>query len=270
MKRFSQLDGIRGLAVAIVVIHHSIANLGIGNERSLFVAVIFRLLHPGWLGVDIFFVLSGFLVTGIILKERSYPDFWGTFYTRRGFRILPAFFAVFVVTLVFAHLFAPALQASWAYILAAVFFMANWTVVGIGEMPMLNQLWSLAIEEQFYLLWPQVVRRLKIATLFKFSLLLAVGCEILRITLSILRVDPYIVYKITPTRIDGLAVGAALAIGITLPAVHRFLAVWWRRIAVASIIFLTFSFLSMRGSLFVFNDWSQCWPFLQPLSLLQC
>jgi peptidoglycan/LPS O-acetylase OafA/YrhL len=253
----SQLDGIRGLAIAIVVIHHSIANLGIGNERNLSVAVTFRLLHPGWLGVDIFFVLSGFLVTGIIRKERTYPDFWGAFYTRRGFRILPAFFAVFVVTLVAAHLFAPALQGSWAYILAAVFFMANWTVAGIGEMPMLNQLWSLAIEEQFYLLWPQVARRLKIVTLFEFSLLLAVGCEILRIALSILRVNPYVVYKITPTRIDGLAVGAALAIGITLPAVHRFLAVWWRRIAVASILFLTFSFLSMRGSLFAFNGWSQ-------------
>lgn len=257
MKRLVQLDGIRGLAIAMVVMHHIIPTLGIGIERNLFAAAAFRILHPGWLGVDVFFVLSGFLVTGIIRKERSRPDFWSGFYMRRGFRILPAFLAVFVVTLIAAHYFVPRLQASKGYILTAVLFMANWTVIGAGEMPMLNQLWSLAIEEQFYLLWPQIAKRLKSGALFMLTLVLAAGCETLRVALSIRHVNAYVVYKITPTRIDGLAIGAALAIGITLPAVHRFLAVWWRRIAVASIIFLTFSFLSMRGSLFAFNDWSQ-------------
>jgi peptidoglycan/LPS O-acetylase OafA/YrhL len=257
LKRLSQLDGIRGLAVVVVVFHHMSSILNADTGRKLFLIALIRILHTGWLGVDIFFVLSGFLITSIILKDRSNPDFWGAFYSRRGFRILPAFIAVFVITLVSAHFFSPAVQGSSGYILAAAFFMANWTVVTDSEMPMFNHLWSLAVEEQFYFLWPQAAKRMKTGTILKLALSLAVASELLRLTLAILHVNTYIVYKITPTRIDGLSIGAALAVGITLPPVNRFLAVWWRRIALVAAALLPLAFLACRGSLFVFNVWSQ-------------
>lgn len=257
MNRLRQLDGIRGLAVAAVALCHVSEMIGIGVRKNLFDIIIYRTLDTGWLGVDIFFVLSGFLITGIIIKDRSDPDFWSSFYTRRAFRILPAFTAVFVTTLAITHFFAPQLQASRGYILAAVFFLANWTVVSASEMPMLGHLWSLAVEEQFYFLWPQAAKRLKIDTLFKLVIYLAVASELLRGALAILHVDAYAIDKITPTHIDGLCIGAALAIGITLPPVHRFLAVWWQRIAGISVVLWLMSFLALRGSLFLFNAWSQ-------------
>jgi peptidoglycan/LPS O-acetylase OafA/YrhL len=257
LKRISQLDGIRGLAIAAVLVDHlgQILNIGIG--RNLVVIALYRVMHVGWLGVDIFFVLSGFLITGIILKDREQPDFWGTFYLRRAFRILPAFIVVFAVTLFAAHLFAPNIHVSASYLLPAIFFMANWTVLNNGEMPLLTHLWSLAVEEQFYFLWPQAAKRMRPENLFKLALALAVVSEFARIALALLHVDPYIVYKITPTRIDGLAIGAALAVGINLPRIHGFLTRRWRPIALVAAVMLPISFIVMRGNLFVFYVWSQ-------------
>jgi peptidoglycan/LPS O-acetylase OafA/YrhL len=78
-------------------------------------------MHVGWLGVDIFFVLSGFLITGIILNDRDRPDFWDTFYLRRAFRILPAFAVVFAVTLIVVHIFAPKVDISAGYVFPTFF-----------------------------------------------------------------------------------------------------------------------------------------------------
>ncbi|ADV84451.1 acyltransferase family protein [Terriglobus saanensis] len=257
MKRISQLDGIRGAAVGAVILHHMASILNIGLGRNVVVLVLYRLLHVGWLGVDIFFVLSGFLITGIILKDRPKPNFWRNFYLRRAFRILPAFTVVFVVTLLMAHYLVPSMQISTSYVLAAIFFLANWTIVNFSEMPMLTHLWSLAVEEQFYFLWPQAAKRMSYTALFKLALGLALGSALLRTALAMTHLNPYILYKITPTRMDGLAIGAALAVGIQLPGVHAFLARWWKRIALASIAMLVLSFLGLKFNLFAFDPWSQ-------------
>lgn len=257
MKRISQLDGIRGIAVGAVILHHLASLLNIGIDKNIGILILFRLLHVGWLGVDIFFVLSGFLITGIILKDRPKPDFWRNFYLRRAFRILPAFTVVFVITLLLAHKFVPSMQISTGYVLAAVFFLANWTVLNHHEMPMLGHLWSLAVEEQFYFLWPQAAKRMSYGTLFKLALGVALASSFLRLSLAMTHLDAYILYKITPTRMDGLAIGAALAVGLLLPDVHAFLARWWSKIALVSIAMLVFSFLILKFSLFVFDPWSQ-------------
>ena len=77
MKRVASLDGIRGLAVGIVVIVHFTNGLNIGVAKTIPFLILYRFLQSFWLGVDIFFVLSGFLITGIILKERTEPKFLG-------------------------------------------------------------------------------------------------------------------------------------------------------------------------------------------------
>lgn len=257
MKRLSELDGIRGLAVAAVIAHHFVPVVGLGIGRNLFFLALYRFVHPGWLGVDIFFVLSGFLITGIIVKERNERNFWSNFYLRRAFRILPAFFAVFIITLAAAHFFAPDIPIRLNYVLPAIFFMANWTVVGLHEMPMLTHLWSLAVEEQFYFLWPQAAKRMSNSLLFKLALWLAVGSVLCRFVLALFHTNPYVLYKITPPRIDGLCLGAALAIGLNLPGVRHFLERWWRTIALVAFLLLPAAFLALHGSLFVFNPWSQ-------------
>lgn len=91
LNRVPQLDGIRGFAVAAVVFVHLSPMLEFSAGKSLLNIALYHIFHVGWLGVDIFFVLSGFLITGIILKSRHKPNFWTVFYARRGFRILPAF-----------------------------------------------------------------------------------------------------------------------------------------------------------------------------------
>src|ERR1019366_3404326 len=114
----------------------------------------------------------------------------------------PAFLVIFTLTILLSAKFVPESPLSHQYFFAALFFLANWTILNNGEMMMLNHIWSLAIEEQFYFLWPQAAKRLKNATLFKLALAVAVFCELLRIALTLLHVNLYIVYKITPTRVD--------------------------------------------------------------------
>jgi peptidoglycan/LPS O-acetylase OafA/YrhL len=257
LKRVSQLDGIRGLAIASVLVDHFSQILNVGIGRNLAVIVIDRFLDAGWMGVDIFFVLSGFLITGIILKDRSKPDFWSNFYLRRAFRILPAFAVVFVLTLVATHYLIPEIHFGASYVIPTIFFLANWTILTSGQMPLLTHLWSLAVEEQFYFLWPQAAKRMKSEHLLALAISLIVLCELTRLTLALLHVGPYIVYNITPTRIDGLSIGAAVAIALTIPRAHAFLARWWRKIAILAAISLPLAFAARHGSLFIFDVWSQ-------------
>ncbi|WP_263358724.1 acyltransferase family protein [Acidicapsa ligni] len=257
MRRLSQLDGIRGFAIAAVLADHLGSIIGLGISRNPVLLAIDNLMLAGWLGVDVFFVLSGFLITGIILKDRSEPGFWSNFYLRRAFRILPAFAVIFTITLVAAHYFAPQIHVTSGYVLPAIFFLANWTAVTQTEMPWLGHIWSLAVEEQFYFLWPQAAKRLNKVTLLKLALALVVASELLRVLLAVIYVRGEIIFKITPTRIDGLSIGAALAVGITLPEVQRFLANWWRRIAIVAAALLCCIFFAFHGSLAPISKWSQ-------------
>jgi peptidoglycan/LPS O-acetylase OafA/YrhL len=254
LKRLSQLDGIRGFAVSSVLVCHLVPILGIGIGKNMVAKALYRLLIPGWLGVDVFFVLSGFLITGIILKERTQPDFWSNFYLRRGFRILPAFFAIFTLTLLAAHFYLPVVHISTTYVLMSTFFLANWAP---DQFPFLLHIWSLAVEEQFYFLWPQGCRHLDNLKIFKLALALASGSLLLRVGLAFAHVNPYTIYEITPTRIDGISCGAALAAGITLPRVHIFLARYWRRIAVVAGTALPVIFVLLHGRLNGFDATSQ-------------
>ncbi len=153
-----ELDGIRGLAVSLVVLSH------IGQPllpRSDLGIAIGRTFRPGFLGVDIFFVLSGFLITTLLLDEYRIGRRISVqkFYARRALRLLPALVLFLFAYVVYASITnlpsEPVQQSVWG----ALFYVANWqTVFHFDSLSSgLGHLWSLSIEEQFYLVWPCLV-----------------------------------------------------------------------------------------------------------------
>jgi peptidoglycan/LPS O-acetylase OafA/YrhL len=150
------LDALRGIAVLSVVFLHGLKmtpQLAINVTHGI--KVITAAVSAGWLGVTLFFVLSGFLITGILLDTKTRSNYWRSFYVRRMLRILP----VYLVTLLLCRLL---LHVSWTYIGLCLLFVANFIEL---RMASYGPLWSLAVEEQFYLVWPFLVRRLTQRTL---------------------------------------------------------------------------------------------------------
>ena len=197
--RLSRLDGIRGFAIIIVFAHHVLR------------------FGPGWVGVDLFFVLSGYLITGILRRDRFEKHFWGPFYIKRAARILPALLVCFLLAALLTDF--PWRRLGLAYILfAANIAEAHSPLKGD---PQLTIIWSLAVEEQFYLLWPFAVRFLSRRTLI--AILAAVLCvEPLLRAVFTSRIGWWPMYILTPFRLDGLAAGSLLAILLEEP-------VWTRR-----------------------------------------
>jgi peptidoglycan/LPS O-acetylase OafA/YrhL len=193
--RIPQLDGLRAVAVLLVfAFHHS-------------------LIRSGWVGVDIFFVLSGFLITGILRRDTSNPAYWTSFYTKRATRILPPLLAVVIAVLLTAQHFR------FGY-LGYIFFASNIVELTQYALAPLGALWSLAIEEHFYFAWPFAVKRLEWGTLVKLSLAIILVSPVLR-AIATLIFHSYWglnhnwnspIFLLTPFRLDGLASGALLAL----------------------------------------------------------
>jgi peptidoglycan/LPS O-acetylase OafA/YrhL len=230
------LDGLRGVAVLAVVLYHFSSSVAPG----------------GFLGVDVFFVLSGFLITSLLVTEYGGTGriSLGSFWLRRARRLLPALLLVLVVVGVYALFFEDQVEGQKLGVdgLAALGYFANWHFIAsnqsyieqfINRQSLLRHTWSLSIEEQFYLVWPLVVgglgllvaragghgraggdrslRRLVVVT----SLLIGAGSLIAMIALYA-GADPSRVYYATDTHVHGLALGAALgALVAGVPAVSN-------------------------------------------------
>ena len=210
------LDGIRGLAILLVMISHFlIPELFRDNTH-------YRILQLGWLGVDLFFVLSGFLITGILSDTSEKAGYWKGFIRRRVLRIFPLYyFSVLVVwlTVMFAEKAPDRLQGYdsfvWFFGFAPNIAMAlkdNWLYH--SHVFSLNHLWSVAIEEQFYLLWPLIVYWLPRRALLIFCFTLVAFSTSIR-----LATDDYVghewslaAYMLPWCRMDGLATGGFLAV----------------------------------------------------------
>jgi peptidoglycan/LPS O-acetylase OafA/YrhL len=215
--RVPALDGVRGVAILAVVLFHT--NLLADSHVPLDEAVG-KVLGFGWMGVDVFFVLSGFLITGILIDTRREAGYFTKFYARRALRIVPAYYALlavlfFVVPDIIAYpplwidKFVGAQAWYWTY-------LTNWWLASSNGQTVFNtgHLWSLAIEEQFYLVWPVVVwitTRKSTRVLRRICLAIVVASPVLRWLLLNNGVSPYTTYLLTFTRLDGLAAGAWLA-----------------------------------------------------------
>jgi peptidoglycan/LPS O-acetylase OafA/YrhL len=147
-----ELDSVRGIAVTGVVLLHAFYTQYIGLHFSRLPQLfVFATLY-GWLGVNLFFVLSGFLITGILLDSQHKPQYFRRFYTRRALRILPAY-CLLLILLAVLH------SASWAFLGLSFVYLANVTAL-FGIVADYPPLWSLAVEEHFYIFWPAVIHKL--------------------------------------------------------------------------------------------------------------
>lgn len=202
------LDGVRALAVALVVASHALG----------------RLFHSaGVLGVDLFFVLSGFLITGLLLDEHDLTGRVGLrrFYARRALRLLPALALLLVLVAALPWFYDPAFfYSKWTSIAAAALYVANFfDAANPGGMGNLAQTWSLGVEEQFYLLWP-----LALLVLLRFRLV-ARGLVALILAFMALRAGLVLAgtgaLALPSSHADQLLIGALLAVAWRQGLVHR-------------------------------------------------
>jgi peptidoglycan/LPS O-acetylase OafA/YrhL len=203
-----ELDTIRGIAVLLVLFFHGFGFRyglsGLSGFPKIFVAATL----PGWTGVNLFFVLSGFLITGILLDSRPKADYYRRFYVRRALRILPLYYAILVLLAVLTRTGWVNRQASWAFLGLSFLYLSN--VTGLFGVPMqYGVLWSLAVEEHFYLLWPAAVRSLTRHRVAITAAIICAVCPCLRAFYFIRRYDAATGY--TWLVADGLATGALLA-----------------------------------------------------------
>jgi peptidoglycan/LPS O-acetylase OafA/YrhL len=212
--RVPSLDGIRGIAILLVILVHTQIPRAPGNVVETLAS---RVLDASWVGVDLFFVLSGFLITGILLDGRRKPHYYRNFYVRRTLRIFPLYYAALLVFLALAFV-VPGEQALRNYRENCVWFWLYAMNFGISLAGIycscLTHFWSLCIEEQFYLCWPAVVRVCR-ASLFP---VVCVGLVLMSVAMrGVLHWQGWsalAVYVFTFARLDGLALGALTAYGV--------------------------------------------------------
>lgn len=278
LRRFiPELDGLRCYAFLLVLVAH--LHLDRFGEFPL-----------GWVGVDIFFVLSGFLITRILLESRGSPGYFRNFYARRFLRVFPLYYGTLIfVFYVWPHLtddpraVVPAAQHPYFFLYVHNLFLRllEWAPTGgWAHYPYLGHFWSLAIEEQYYLVWPFLVLWLRPRALRRVLVFILVASPVLRFYLYRddphhalpqsyywfwSRVDPtflgrtnWWIYKNTLTRLDGIALGSLVALVVNQGWLTR--AAFRRLAAVLAVVFLPLStWLIFRHDFFPITQYPPRW-----------
>lgn len=205
----STLDGLRAIAILAVMVHHY-------GEYYLLpmhpVSPLLRYVVENLgLGVDLFFVLSGFLITGILLDALGKPNFFKRFYWRRGLRIWPLYY-VFLAAMWMVH----RRMFSHIGVLPFALYYRNFLGPDRASDIYIGQFWSLCVEEQFYLLWPVVLFFLPKRWRLALIVLLIASAFCFRVYFSSIGIDPYIVYRLPMCHMDVLLAGATFAVLIRM------------------------------------------------------
>ena len=212
-KHYPALDGLRGLAVLLVMIHHFVRDYPV---RGSFHTFAVQATLSFWTGVDLFFVLSGFLITGILIDARDGQGYFRIFYGRRILRIFPVYYGVlfFVFAILpMIHLAIPYVGASQAIYLGT--FTTNIALATGHWFPgALDVYWSLAVEEQFYLLWPLLILLLPESRRISVILAGLIAAACLRYVFGRLGTSEFGLFAMLPTHPDGLLIGALIATSI--------------------------------------------------------
>ena len=266
-RRIPQLDAVRGLAILLVMMHNVSLKYPVLHSQQLF--------SNGWMGVDLFFVLSGFLITGILVDTKESQGYFKNFYVRRCLRIWPLyysliFFMFVIVRFLSASEFHTVVQQSspwWAFPL----FLQNFLIpISTNAAGPLGVTWSLAIEEQFYVIWPLVVRFCSSKQLCRVAVAEICISPVLRYYLSLHHVY---LYTNVFCRLDGLMAGALLALLVRsdnfVPS--KFLTRAWTLFFIAAPLavvseavharWIVFSFTAIASVSFVYLAlyWKQQW-----------
>jgi peptidoglycan/LPS O-acetylase OafA/YrhL len=205
----------------VLLFHFGQYGHGLPLPSVLIDKVFYKACQAGWIGVDLFFVLSGFLITGILYDSKESPHYFRSFYARRCLRIFPLYYLFLILFLWLLPTLFP-LHTGFQFLRQHAFwywaYLSNLWVARHGWDPfgVLDHFWSLAIEEQYYLVWPVVILISKTRILLRVCSAFIVGALLIRIGL---RLGDYgtAAYVLTPARMDALAVGAALALVVRGP-----------------------------------------------------
>jgi peptidoglycan/LPS O-acetylase OafA/YrhL len=216
-KHIDALDGLRGVAILLVLLDH--AFVLISGSPHLFFRAIEKVTGNGWIGVDLFFVLSGYLITSILLNTKTLPNYFRNFYFRRALRIFPAYYTCLIIALVIIpHL--PSRVGSSLGLLRGTTgqawlwtYCANIKITAIKSwyFGTLDPFWSLSVEEHFYLLWPALVLMLSSRALRRVCAALIVIAPIIRAAM-VFNGNEVGAYAFTLCRMDSLAWGALAAV----------------------------------------------------------
>jgi len=239
-QRIGALDGLRSIAILLVLMRHFVIG---GDPNHGIRSIAYKVADAGWVGVDLFFALSGFLITGILLRSRDLPRRFFNFYMRRTLRILPLYY----VALAIVFLIVPAIAAACERIALrdqALFwlYLANFRLRDIlSPCAQVGHFWSLAIEEQYYAIWPAVVFLLAPLNARRVCIGIVVMSLGVRV-LFVLSHAGWRPYYWTPARADALACGSLVAIAFVTQR-HRDLLSRWS----TPLIFVTGAALAFLG-----------------------
>ncbi len=251
--RIPALDGVRGVAIfAVMLYHFTLFPLALGGKGLWQCAgrlefILANILLSGWTGVDLFFVLSGFLITGILADSRENEHYFFSFYRHRFLRIFPLYFLFLILSLWFLKFFpAQISHAAGPYNVWLFTFTSNLLIAlkGLTSIPLpLLHVWSLAIEEHFYLVWPFII-------LFcsrRKAIILCLLLMLVALTVRIMQHDWLPAYVLTHARVDALAAGSLLALLSREVSDNIRLSFFSRLLAISSFAALVGIFVSRGG-----------------------
>jgi peptidoglycan/LPS O-acetylase OafA/YrhL len=207
------LDGLRGLAILLVMLFHYGTAL---NRSKLPQHALSIVAELGWTGVDLFFVLSGFLITGILLDSRGADNYFSSFYFRRVLRIFPLYYFSLLLVFFLYPIWMPGFEQFSPPPNERIWYFAyaqNWIglLVDGNRQRMIGHYWSLGIEEQFYMVWPWIVYKSTTKRVLQIATGGTVVSLFFRFILLAMHVSPEVIYRNTFARMDALLIGAACA-----------------------------------------------------------